>query len=65
MEQEGEEKAGLIFADAKTAAERYAIPSALRNTQNIQIWNVPETAEEQKRAGRKKDEDFINCSTML
>lgn len=26
----------------------------LRNTQNIQIWNVPETAEEQKRAGRKK-----------
>ena len=28
VEQEGEEKAGLIFADAKTAAERYAIPSA-------------------------------------
>ena len=28
MEQEGEEKAGFIFADAKTAAERYAIPSA-------------------------------------
>ena len=26
----------------------------LRNTQNTQIWNVPETAEEQKRAGRKK-----------
>ena len=25
---EWEEKAGLIFADAKTAAERYAIPSA-------------------------------------
>ena len=37
----------------------------LRNTQNTQIWNMPETAEEQKRAGRKKDEDFINCSTML
>ena len=28
VQQEGEEKAGLIFADAKTAAERYAIPSA-------------------------------------
>ena len=28
VEQEGEQKAGLIFADAKTAAERYAIPSA-------------------------------------
>ena len=26
----------------------------LRNTQNTQIWNMPETAEEQKRAGRKK-----------
>lgn len=40
----------------------------LRNTQNTQIWNVPETAEEQKRAKKsreKKDEDFINCSTML
>ena len=36
----------------------------LRNTQNIQIWNVPETAEEQKEQG-EKDEDFINCSTML
>ena len=37
----------------------------LRNTQNIQIWNVPETAEEQKKSREKKDEDFINCSTML
>ena len=27
-EQQGENKAGLIFADAKSAAEKYAIPSA-------------------------------------
>lgn len=54
MEQEGEEKAGLILRMRKPRLKDMPFRLRLRNTQNIQIWNVPETAEEQKRAGRKK-----------
>lgn len=64
MEQEGEEKAGLILRMRKPRLKDMPFRLRLRNTQNIQIWNVPETAEEQKEQG-EKDEDFINCSTML
>lgn len=54
VEQEGEEKAGLILRMRKPRLKDMPFRLRLRNTQNIQIWNVPETAEEQKRAGRKK-----------
>lgn len=36
----------------------------LRNMQNTQTWSVPEKGIRAKNR-EKKDEDFINCSTML
>lgn len=64
VEQEGEEKAGLILRMRKPRLKDMPFRLRLRNTQIYRSGTCLKR-QKSKKSREKKDEDFINCSTML